>query len=364
MLREPGLAGRIQQPPFSARPLGGGISLEAEVKKIAVGDLGEFWYGDYKEPFEQLDGGVPGHPVGVVLKADDGKLLCAFCGKLTEQLGNHAHVHGMTAAEYKDEVGLLRGSALVSERVRQTMIARGLRSQKTAPSPALNLALNRSSVPSYGARNKRRPEALNKTGRCLSQLVAVARTVAAENGGRISMRLMRRQGVPQNAMLPYGGFQRIAQLAGATARAKSKRFTDAELLTVLRTLAMELGRTPSESDLRRYGLPSNVTYVNHFGHLSEAQRRAGLVPNLPVPLDLSGEIAILVAYATLGNISLVAQKVHRGYALVRSTLLYYGIGLQNWGHGYAMSRTPEHREAMERAAEIARRLADWPQAAA
>ena len=89
------------------------------MKKIAVGDLGEFWYGDYKEPFEQLEGAVPGYPVGVVLKDDDGLLLCAYCGKVYKNLGNHsAKTHGMSASEYKDEVGLLRKSALVSEQLR------------------------------------------------------------------------------------------------------------------------------------------------------------------------------------------------------------------------------------------------------
>ena len=106
------------------------------VKKIAVGDLGEFWYGDYKEPFEQLEGAVPGYPVGVVLKDDAGLLLCAYCGKVYKNLGAHAaKTHGLSAKEYKDETGLLRKSALVSEQTRMMASASALRDAGGWPIP-------------------------------------------------------------------------------------------------------------------------------------------------------------------------------------------------------------------------------------
>ena len=159
----------------SIRPGGGltplsGLYVEVlRVKKIAVGDLGEFWYGDYKEPFEQLEGAVPGYPVGVVLKDDAGLLLCAWCGKVYKNLGAHsAKTHGMSANQYKDEAGLLRKSALVSEQTRMMNSAQGfrLRAAGIFRTPTLEDSRRAAWQGGSAVANRERPaEALNKTGR-------------------------------------------------------------------------------------------------------------------------------------------------------------------------------------------------------
>lgn len=53
------------------------------------------------------------------------------------------------------------------------------------------------------------------------------------------------------------------------------------LLTHLRMLAMKLGYTPSGRDLQEHDGPSVSPYRTHFGRLREAQRQAGLEPNIP-----------------------------------------------------------------------------------
>lgn len=326
------------------------------MKKIAVGDLGEFWYGDYKEPFEQLEGAVPGHPVGVVLKAGDGKLLCAFCGKTYDGLGRHVRMHGLTARSYKIEVGLLQKSALTSERLRITGIARGM---AHARHPAFIRAryLRRGSV---GANAEirhaglRTPERLNMTGRCYAQVLAVARTVIAERG-RLTHAGLARHGVRRGMWQPY--FPTIEALAQASGgRSGVQYWSDGQLLDGLRGLAATIGRTPADSDLRRYGLPWPQTYGKRFGSYVAACTRAGLVPNVPAPLDGQLEVAILSAYATNGSTRRTAELVHVGTLRVLAVLARYGIPLVPGG--------ASHRDRMairEQAAEVARRLAGWPE---
>jgi hypothetical protein len=329
------------------------------MKKIAVGDLGEFWYGDYKEPFEQLEGGIPGHPVGVVLKADDGKLLCAFCGGVHDNLAAHAfRMHGLTARAYKDEVGLLRKSALVSERVRQGMIARALRRRAAGEMSDLasprNAELRTRPRPvNVGPANvQHKAEFLNRTGRCYRQVLAVAATVARENG-RVSRNLMARHGIGDGTIQRYfGSFEGLAKAVGTGHRPRWTRLDDRALLAAFRSLAEDLGRTPSASDLNRYGLPPAGTYRNHFGGLQETARRAGLQPNVPVPLAGELELTILSAYAVHPSVKEVARREHIDVSRVLKVLHRYGFP---FGRGH---RDPAERRAW--AAEMARRVGDWP----
>lgn len=327
------------------------------MKKIAVGDLGEFWYGDYKEPFEQLEGGVPGHPVGVVLKADNGKLLCAYCGKTFDNLGLHAQqTHGMTARQYKDEVGLLQKSALVSERVRQVNIARELRRRANKTWPLEGHEPTGRTRRDGRAKSPANPaERLNKTGRCYAQVLAVARSLASKN--RLTGSELRKHGIWEHVVRRYfGDIYALQRLVGA--KSSIKRLTNTQLLTALRALAEEIGRTPTGSDLRRFGLPDANTFASHFGSYSEACRRAGLDPNLPVALDNELEIKVLVSYATLGSILRVAKHLGLGQDRVSDVLHRYGFPYPDVG-GYGLVSLRR-----QWAADMARSLAGTAQEAA
>jgi hypothetical protein len=332
------------------------------MKKIALGDLGEFWYGDYKEPFEQLDGAVPGHPVGVVLKDDEGKVLCAYCGKTFDSLASHVKAHGMTGREYKAEVGLLKGSALVSERVRVGHLAKLV--QRRDPRMGVHnfkgrTPIGRGSRSAEVGRNNGmwKAEYLNKTGRCYAQVLAVGRTVMNETG-RLSEKELGRHGIHPNTVRAYFGDMDGYRRAVGLAPVNFHRWTDMELLGALRNLAMELGRAPSASDARRYGLPAVRSYQRAFGSWADAHRRAGLIPNLPVPHD-NLDLSVLVAYATLGNLGLVARHLHVRYDRAEEVFSRYGAPFAvNTPHGRDSSMRREW------AADMARRLSGSSEGAA
>lgn len=289
------------------------------MKKIAVGDLGEFWYGDYKEPFEQLEGGVPGHPVGVVLKADDGKLLCAFCGKTYESLGAHvARAHKLPAKQYKAEVGLLQGSALVSERVRFKRIAIATRSGlgKDRTRAHVIVAQGLSGGP------RRTAESDNKTGRCYSQVLAVARMLAGQ--GRLNLRALSQHGISRAVVNRwFGDLNTLKRTMGQPTAIGHWRLSDVEMINGLRAAAMELGHTPARSDLRRFGLPGHLTYRRRFGSYTEACRKAGLDSRL-MPISDDEQVTILMAYATTGSVTDTARVSHRRADRVRQILSAFG----------------------------------------
>lgn len=317
------------------------------MKKIAVGDLGEFWYGDYKEPFVQLEGGVSGHPQGVVLKADDGKLLCAYCGKTFDNLGKHVGVHGLSAQTYKEEVGLLQKSALVSEEGRRLRIRNGLK--RLADDPGLSRVAarikRRTGVPR--GKLKGAPEKQNKTGSCYAQLIAVGRQMKRDRG-QVTMKQLIKLGITQHVIESrFGSLSTFQRLVGLPITWRGR--SDAELINALQNVAAELGRSPNDSDLRRLGAPTSMTYRRRFGSYQNALSRAGLAPSRFIP-SLASDAEILEAYAVTGDLNKTMRLTHRGHR-VRQVLHRYGIPV------YFGFVSPELRhDARRLSAEIARRL--------
>lgn len=321
------------------------------MKKIAVGDLGEFWYGDYKEPFEQLEGGVPGHPVGVVLKADDGKLLCAWCGKTFENLGSHVNwAHRTSAREYKEQVGLLNKSALVSERIRLTHARTAQRVGFAAhPEHIRGYVAGRRSPTTHGLR---KPERLNKTGTCYAQTLAVGRTVLRETG-RLNERTLRKHGIFETVVRRYFGDMDGFRRALGMAPVNFTRHSDGQLVSALRNLAKDLGRTPARTDMRRFGLPSARLYARRFGSWTKAVERAGLIPDVPIAKRDDFEAMALETYATLGSITATARHLHVDRVAVERVFARYGAPFVVYGHpGGGADNTARKQWA----AEMARRL--------
>lgn len=61
---------------------------------------------------------------------------------------------------------------------------------------------------------------------------------------------------------------------------REEKYSDEFLLEYFKNLAIKLGRTPTKRELT---IPSENTYRNRFGSLSEVSILVGLEPNLPMP---------------------------------------------------------------------------------
>ena len=327
------------------------------MKKIAVGDLGEFWYGDYKEPFVQLEGAQPDYPQGALLKADDGtgRLLCPYCrddtkpagqrGKAYHNLTTHVfRKHGMRAADFKDEVGLLQKSALVSETLRQQRSRTALRTRlgrlpgARRPQPGTRTSF----------RTPNPEERKNKTGTCYAQVLEVGRQLLRE--GRFSGRELARRGIwPSIVKTYFGDLDNFRRALGADPRDR-RAWADEQMLIGLLSIAEKIGHTPARTDLRGYGLPSPRAYAKHFGSYSAACERVGLPINkgTGTPSEV-GPLEVLTAYSKIGVVERVARMLGCSDRHVVSTLAKYGIAS-------LYKRDPRRPAQMAWAAELAQRI--------
>ncbi len=101
---------------------------------------------------------------------------------------------------------------------------------------------------------------------------------------------------PQTVIEHFGSWNRAKRAAGLVPR----RFaTREELLSRLRALGEELGRTPTARDIdaRKGATPSKSLYWHTFGSLAQALREAGfdVAPSAHVVADDETEIAALLA---------------------------------------------------------------------
>ena len=81
---------------------------------------------NYKEPLMKFTKGF-GYQGVLLFDGKSDLIQCHFCGKWYEQLPHHlAREHNMFARDYKNYVGLMQTTALVSESLRAKMIANGL----------------------------------------------------------------------------------------------------------------------------------------------------------------------------------------------------------------------------------------------
>jgi len=331
----------------------------------------DFVFPDYKEPLVQLRGlpdrpdlvPVEGYKRGTLPYAlADGRLSCAFCdpskrrpnGRVTLSSGWHVlapHLrtaHGMTPQEYRDRIGLLRKTRLVSasHHARAHKSALGVQARTE-----FWLHSRDRGQPTDG---RGVPEDLNKRGVCRDQLIAVTKKVAKDNGGKVRKADLHRQGVWDTSIRRFFPSMRVLCAEAGVAYAGKPEWTDVEMLRAFRELAERLGRTPTQEELGGANrTPSNCTYQARFGGLNEVCRLLGLPSNSPRPITFGDEIDILNRYAQGATMNAVALATHRQRSAISQVFARYGVPVYAPGGGHEAER----RKARAWAAEIAQRLA-------
>lgn len=113
------------------------------------------------------------------------------------------------------------------------------------------------------------------------ELIDILTKLAADLGQVPTRREMdERDGTPDSGTYrrAFGSWNSALQRAGFKPTKRSQ-ISDDELLKALRTVAVDLGRTPTMADIRtRDDVPSASTYQSRFGSWSQAHREAGLEP--------------------------------------------------------------------------------------
>ena len=79
---------------------------------------------NYKAPFRPAKDGYGAQGVQEMHKSGE-QLLCKVCGDWFGAMTGHLIKHNITAKEYKDQFGIMRGTALVNEKVRVRLVING-----------------------------------------------------------------------------------------------------------------------------------------------------------------------------------------------------------------------------------------------
>lgn len=317
----------------------------------------EFVIDPYKEPLVQLKGAIKGYMRGTLPYAvSDGKLPCALCDPLVtfDCLAHHLlRAHGLSKADYYEHVGLMRSTSLTSipyQRARQAgMSAERIEHMRTVGKSRRGVAPKKTR--SYGTT----PEHLNKNGVCRDQIIAVARAIASKNDGVITGSLLMEQGINPDKVIRrfFPSIHALAETVGA--RSFRRGWTDSEMLSAFRSLAIRLGRTPAEDDLGPTNLtPGPDVYRKRFGTKADICRLTGLPPVVAAPLTFGDNRDILQRYSVGAGVVDLSRSLHRGTEAIGTVLTKYGVA---YGPGLT---EPQRREARAFAATMARRLAGLP----
>jgi len=237
---------------------------------------------NYKEPLMPFRGGF-GYVGALVFDGTSDKIQCHFCGEWFAYLIPHLREHSMRASEYKEKVGLLQSTALISEKAREKLIASGLdkrlqnlRSQKGKKRPFKT----RQKISATLKANKDKEEHLNLKGNCPAQLLdRIQKKYQADVKG---WRVHSLKGMRESIIRTFGSVKEACRLAGVPYREPGQHwtkvahpmvainFTDRQLLDLLRKFEKNNGRAPSYSDCKRGLLPPLKLYTKRFGGFKKA----------------------------------------------------------------------------------------------
>lgn len=238
---------------------------------------------NYKEPFMQFDGGFGFRGV-LLFDGSTDTVQCHFCGEWVANLSPHLHrEHNMKAKDYKERVGLLQTTCLLSETGRTKLLRNiEIRKKNLAPGKPKTEEV-KEKIRKTSRANADKPERQNLYGTCPAQLCERLRKLSHKLGRSPTIRectfaeTVKRVFGSYNEGIRRAGLQarKIGENAEHATFRPSKRYTDEQLLQFLRDFKEQKGRYPHASDFaRKFMMVSYGTYSVRFGSWSEAMLQA------------------------------------------------------------------------------------------
>jgi Homing endonuclease associated repeat len=227
---------------------------------------------------------------GALEVSDDcNQIRCHVCGDWFENLAAHVrYEHDMKTRDYKMTHSLNLGTALIGDAQRIRKIAASIKqgNQHLVAARARRAQMIQAGTGGIG----NQPAGLTKgglanlKGNCAVQLTTDLKVLADRIGHCPSVREVKLAGICYDAVrYRFGGVKEaLATIGTKLPHKKSGRtrwYTSDRLIEMLRAFHATHKRQPFRSDLRRGLLPSNTTFVNHFGSLNNALVKAGMHAN-------------------------------------------------------------------------------------
>jgi hypothetical protein len=239
---------------------------------------GSVTFYNYKEPLMKFEGGF-GYVGTLLFDTKEDKMQCHFCGQWFGSLAHHlAREHNMSTHDYKESVGLLQTTALISESFRAKLIASGMDKRLAnlrrggCKSPE-----TREKIRATLKANALKSENMNLRGTCPAQLIERMQKIAREKGNKLRMRDF--DSFNELIRKTFGSMKEACQVAGINYREPSHTLknelrnideTKETLLRDMRRFKEINNRQPACSDSRRGLLSSHGTYTKYFGSWKKA----------------------------------------------------------------------------------------------
>jgi hypothetical protein len=217
---------------------------------------------NYKEPLMKYEQGY-GYVGALVFDGETDKIQCHMCGEWFHHLVPHlSREHNMKAKQYKDEVGLLQTTALISESAREKLIASGLDKRLQ------NLRSRKGKTHSPEARKKIsetlrnnaiKDEALNLKGNCPAQLIDRLQKMYAEDPEAWRVHSLR--GMAGSLKRVFGTIKQACLTAGVPyiepgnnwTQGHNRKYTKQDVLDFIRQFIIAYHRVPTRRDFMDKG---------------------------------------------------------------------------------------------------------------
>ena len=265
------------------------MSREKKIMEYEDSPSGFVTLYNYKEPFMKYEKGF-GFQGVLLFDGETDKVQCHLCGQWFTALGNHTiREHNMKVAQYKEEVGLTKNTALIGEKMRAKLIANGL-SMKRRMANLTGMVGKKHTEESKRkismAMKENRRELQNINGTCPEQLI-----------DRLLKEYVKQGRTPDTHTLPfyeammrtYGTYKNACEIAGipyndpleALKRGhETQRRRGAEnerlALEFVSTFMIQNNRAPIKADFRSMDKMKLYGVIIRNGGLDEYVRQASI----------------------------------------------------------------------------------------
>lgn len=233
------------------------IKTEIEYEEAPCGYV---TFYNYKEPLMKFEGGF-GYIGALVFDGKTDKIQCHFCGEWLGSLPHHLRrEHNMSASEYKDLVGLLQSTALISESARAKLIASGLDKRgQNLRAGGKKTQEEKDKIRATLIKNGQKAEHKNLRGTCPEQLIYRMKTIAEEKGDKLRMRDF--DSFKESILKTYGTLEVACKLAGIKYHAPSvnysydhvRKYTRDTALNFIREYILRFENVPTYKDFEKQG---------------------------------------------------------------------------------------------------------------
>lgn len=254
---------------------------------------------NYKAPLIKIPEGKGFGYYGALSTTEKGELVeCHICGSLVTNIGKHSyHRHKVSPPQYKERFQLARTTSLLSEqeRAKRKQIALNIwkrySPEQRARYKAALVKAREESGGGSGHRHKVRLETKNKRGNCPDQILERIKALGQRLGrrptreefnadtketsqGGLYFALRRTYGSWNNAIKKAGW--EVYSAKGRLRPDRVRKFTDEQLLELLREFYKREKRSPTKGDCRRGFIPNESHYNKYLGGLPKARQMAGI----------------------------------------------------------------------------------------